>query len=106
MIDEKKLRKKIKRVEEIHKCSLHFESAKKLIEKVQEEYRQGMSRESFVHLVNRWAKKLELCFNYCRVTFSYLSSNRKKEEKQNIKKNKDTGHLQQKVFLFENKIPN
>lgn len=94
MIDEEKLRKKIERTEKIHKCSLHFESAKKLIKKVQEEYK-GML---FKNLVEDCAKKLELQYNYCRVAFAYLSG--KKRKKPNIQKNKNTEHLQ-RVFSFD-----
>lgn len=102
MVNSERLRKKIENIDHVRNCSLRFESAEKLVEKVNKKYKESMSGEAFVNLVVNCAKELELSYNYCRVAFAYFGGNKKKE-KQDVQKSKSTEHLQE-AFPFDKKV--
>lgn len=75
-IDEELLRKKIENID----SSLDFKKAKELIEKVKQElgHIKSMSTKRYKSIVNRCKRILKLSsYNYCRIAFAYLRSEKK-----------------------------
>ena len=82
MVDMKKMKKKIQQIEKNRGCSIYNKSMKELIVEVEKRYRtKNFNKKKFKNLVEDIAEKLELNYNYCRVAFSYFSSNKKNGNK-------------------------
>jgi len=76
-----KINKLIKEIEKSRNCYLCPETAEKLVEKIAKKYHSSNNKKEFKNLVERETEKLELNYNYCRVAFSYFSSNKKNGNK-------------------------
>lgn len=80
MIYDSILSKSIEKIEDETACSIHKESAIKLIKKVKSECVPGMSSEEFRYLLEKCAEGLELSLNYRRVASSYIPKHRAREK--------------------------
>lgn len=103
MIDEKKLKEKIRGIEEIRNCSLNFERAKELISKIQIRYaKAGSKKINFKSLVESSTEELELNYDYCLTAFSYFGSSNKKNKNYYYtnRKERNSYHNKQQLFLW------